>query len=141
MPGNSHLVSRRETLQNHKDKSNQNSNVPDDLMAINRVTFIADNLNTLLQSTSPFAFQQPDIDEQMANFAKEQIDQVKIFLKILFGSCVRFYSTVLDWDYIDRMREDLIERLTSKMFDDEDFSNTILSLCREISREKEQNYS
>lgn len=51
---------------------------------------------------------------------------MKIFLQILFGSCVRFYSTVLDWDYIQAMREDLIERLTSKIFENHEFSTLIL---------------
>jgi len=63
---------------------------------------------------------------------------VKIFLQILFGSCVRFYSTVLDWDYILAMREDLIERLTSKIFENQDFSSLMLQLCRETVRSKEK---
>ena len=30
----------------------------------------------------------------------EALDQLKTFLIILYGCCVRFYSTVVDWDYI-----------------------------------------
>lgn len=53
---------------------------------------------------------------------------------------MRFYSTVLDWDYIEAMREDLIERLTSKIFEKHEFSSLILQLCRETSRGKEKQY-
>lgn len=39
------------------------------------------------------------------------------------------------------MREDLIERLTSKIFENLEFSNLILYLCRETVRSKEKQYS
>ena len=38
------------------------------------------------------------------------------------------------------MREDLIERLTSKIFDNDDFASLMLQLCREITRSKEKQY-
>jgi len=38
------------------------------------------------------------------------------------------------------MKEDLIERLTSMLFNDEEFSNTVLTLCRELTKEKERMY-
>jgi len=59
---------------------------------------------------------------------------------ILYGSCVRFYSTVVEWDFLQSMKEDLIERLTSLVFNDEQFSATVLSLCRELSKDKEKLY-
>lgn len=80
-----------------------------------------------------------DADER-EEFAKDALQQVKIFLQIMFGSVVRFYSTVLDWDYIQSMREDLIERLTSKIFNNKDFSYIILQLCRETIKDKEKKY-
>lgn len=54
---------------------------------------------------------------------------------ILYGSCVRFYSTVVEWDFLQQMKEDLIEKLTSLVFSDEVFSQTVLSLCRECTKE------
>lgn len=39
------------------------------------------------------------------------------------------------------MREDLIERLTSLTFDDAEFSQLILYLCRETIRSKERQYN
>jgi hypothetical protein len=77
----------------------------------------------------------------LKEFADEQLSQVKIFLQILYGSCVRFYSTVLDWDYITGMREDLIEKLTSMTFSNIEFSNLVLYLCRETIRSKEKQYN
>jgi hypothetical protein len=47
---------------------------------------------------------------------------------------------VLDWDYIQAMREDLIERLTSKIFNNPDFSFVILQLCRETNKKKQKQY-
>lgn len=38
------------------------------------------------------------------------------------------------------MKEDLIERLTSMLFSDEQFSSTVLSLFREITKEQEIKY-
>ena len=35
---------------------------------------------------------------------------------ILYGACVRFYSTVVEWTFLQQMKEDLIERLTSLVF-------------------------
>jgi hypothetical protein len=61
-------------------------------------------------------------------------------MAILYGSCVRFYSTVVEWDFLQVMKEDIIERLTSMLFSNEQFSKSVLSLCREISKEQEIKY-
>jgi hypothetical protein len=53
----------------------------------------------------------------------------------MYGSCVRFYSTVVEWDFLQQMKEDLIERLTSMVFADELFSQTVLKLCRQLSQD------
>jgi hypothetical protein len=37
-------------------------------------------------------------------------------MKVLYGSCVRFYSPVVEWRFLEKMKEDLIERLTSLVF-------------------------
>ena len=58
----------------------------------------------------------------------------------MYGSSVRFYSTVVDWDYIHTMREDLIERMTSKLFENDVFTNMILQLCGELTRKEEEKY-
>jgi len=39
------------------------------------------------------------------------------------------------------MKEDLIERLTSMVFSDDQFSKIVLSLCREITKEQELKFS
>jgi hypothetical protein len=60
---------------------------------------------------------------------------------ILYGSCVRFYSTVVEWDFLEQMKEDLIERLTSMVFSDDEFSKTVLKLCAETTRDQEEKYA
>jgi len=58
----------------------------------------------------------------LLEFCEDSIAQVKQFMQIMYGSCVRFYSTVVEWDFLQQMKEDLIERLTSMVFADELFS-------------------
>ena len=70
----------------------------------------------------------------------EALRQIKTFLIIIYGCCVRFYSTVVDWEYIQRMSEDLIERMTSKIFEDAEFSQLVVSLCGELTREQDLKY-
>lgn len=59
-------------------------------------------------------------------------------MAIFYGSCVRFYSTVVEWDFLQVMKEDLIQQLTSMVFSDDQFSKIVLSLCREMTKEQEQ---
>ena len=40
------------------------------------------------------------MEEALQELAEEAIFQLKTFLIILYGCCVRFYSTVVDWEYI-----------------------------------------
>lgn len=54
-----------------------------------------------------------DIKEEFLEFCEDSLAQVREFTSILYGSCVRFYSTVIDWGYLQNMREDIIEKLTS----------------------------
>ena len=44
-------------------------------------------------------------------------------------------------DYLTKMTQDLIERLTSKTFEDIEFSNLILQMCRELTRQDEEAFS
>ena len=59
----------------------------------------------------------------------------------MIACIVRFYSTVVDWEYIDRMREDLIEIITSKLFGKQVFSDLILQLCCELTRDDDDAYN
>lgn len=61
-------------------------------------------------------------------------------MAIFYGTCVRFYSTVVDWDFLKVMKEDLIERLTTMLFSDPQFSKIVLSFCREITKEQEDKF-
>jgi ABC-type Zn2+ transport system substrate-binding protein/surface adhesin len=59
---------------------------------------------------------------------------------ILYGSCVRFYSTVVEWDFLNQMKEDLIELLTSLVFSNPQFSSTVLQLCYETTKDQERRF-
>ena len=61
--------------------------------------------------------------------AEEAIGEVKQFLCIMYGSCIRFYSTVLNNELLDLMKEDLIETLTSIVFS-RAFSKLLIAFCR-----------
>ena len=47
---------------------------------------------------------------------------------------------MVDWEYINRMREDLIERMTSKLFEKPSFSNLVIQLCGELTRKDDEAY-
>lgn len=80
------------------------------------------------------------LEEALQNLAEESLRNVSQFLTMMCSCVVRFYSTVVDWEYIARMREDLIERITSKLFDKPSFSNLIIELCGELTREDDMAY-
>ena len=48
---------------------------------------------------------------------------------------------MVDWEYIERMNEDLIERMTSKLFQDTAFSKLIVQLCGELTKEQDEQYN
>ena len=80
------------------------------------------------------------LEEALQDLAQEGLRQVSQFLILLCSCCVRFYSTVVDWEYINRMREDLIERMTSKLFEKPSFSNLVIQLCGELTRKDDEAY-
>lgn len=50
-------------------------------------------------STSMVSEAQTAMD-LLFEFCEDSIAQVKQFMYILYGSCVRFYSTVVEWDFL-----------------------------------------
>ena len=76
--------------------------------------------------------------EELLDFCEDTLTQVKQFIYILYGSCVRFYSTVIDWNYLQKMKEDIIERLTSNLFNEGSFAELVQGLCRELTRRDEE---
>ena len=81
------------------------------------------------------------MDKAIIEMVNEALRQLRTFLIIIYGCCVRFYSTVVDWDYIQRMSEDLIERMTTKLFEDPDFSQLVVQLCGELTKEQDEAYN
>jgi len=66
------------------------------------------------------------IEIAIEELVSDSISQIRTFLILIYGCCVRFYSTVVDWEYIQRMAEDLIERMTSKIFENPQFSELVV---------------
>ena len=62
----------------------------------------------------------------MQDMVEQALREVEQFLIIMYGCCVRFYSTVVDWEIIQRMSEDLIERMTSKLFENAEFAELVV---------------
>ena len=81
------------------------------------------------------------VEKAIVEVVEESLRQLRTFLIIIYGCCVRFYSTVVDWEYIQRMSEDLIERMTSKLFEDAEFSQLIVQLCGELTKEQDEAYN
>ena len=110
--------------------------------SVNRVTEPGENLSTNNQDASMMIknlaeeaeqgttegdeVEQALVETALTEMVNEALRQLKTFLIIIYGCCVRFYSTVVDWEYIQRMNEDLIERMTSKLFEEPSFSALVV---------------
>lgn len=60
---------------------------------------------------------------------EQALDEIKEFINILYGGCMRFYNTLLTHQELESMKEDLIERLTTMMFHHPGLTNLVLSMC------------
>jgi hypothetical protein len=68
-----------------------------------------------------------DQENQISYTLVEQaLDEIKGFISILYGTCMRFYSTLLIYSELEEMREDLIERLTTMLFYNENLTHLVL---------------
>ena len=47
----------------------------------------------------------------------------------MYGSCIRFYNTLMLDSELREMKEDLIERITTMFFANEGLTNLVLNLC------------
>jgi hypothetical protein len=82
----------------------------------------AENQTSINNLSNENKADQTPLEMALEELVDEALRQLKTFLIIIYGCCVRFYSTVVDWEYIQRMSEDLIERMTSKIFENPTFS-------------------
>lgn len=61
---------------------------------------------------------------------EEALDEIKEFISIMYGSCNRFYNTLLVYSELEEMREDLIERITTMIFRKPHLTNLVMHLCK-----------
>jgi hypothetical protein len=69
--------------------------------------------------------------------AQSSIAEVKQFLCLVYGSLIRFYSSVIKLETLEKMREDLIEALTKLLFNDR-MSSMLVAMCRICTRDEER---
>jgi hypothetical protein len=53
---------------------------------------------------------------------------------------LRFYSSVVDWAFLNRMKEDLIERVTASVLSTKKFTDLVIALCRVSTLDEETTY-
>mmetsp|Transcript_24289 Transcript_24289/g.37497 ORF Transcript_24289/g.37497 Transcript_24289/m.37497 type:complete len:91 (+) Transcript_24289:2264-2536(+) len=58
----------------------------------------------------------------------------------MYGTCVRFYNSLLDQDDLDQIKEDIIERITTMLFYNEGLTELILTFCELITKEDEHTF-
>jgi len=82
-----------------------------------------------------------DEDNQVSYTLIEQaLDEIKEFVNILYGACIRFYNTLLIHSELEEMKEDLIERITTMLFYNEGLTDLVINLCRIATQEEEQKF-
>ena len=80
-----------------------------------------DGIDTLIQEYS----------EELANIA---FSELKEFISIMYGTCIRFFNDLLDKSDLDELKEDLIERITTMLFYNEGLTNLILHFCKILTK-------
>lgn len=61
---------------------------------------------------------------------EEALDEIKEFISIMYGATVRFYNTLLVYNELDEMKEDLIERVTTMIFQKPQLTQLVMTLCK-----------
>lgn len=82
-----------------------------------------------------------ETQKKQAVYPKAQtiLNEVKQFICILYGSCVRFYNSVVKYNTLENMKEDLIEVLTKITFSNK-LSNMIVAICSILTKEEDAIY-
>ena len=60
---------------------------------------------------------------------EQALDEIKEFINIMYGSCIRFYNTLLTHTELEDMKEDLIEKITTLLFYNEGLTDLVINLC------------
>lgn len=60
---------------------------------------------------------------------EQALDEIKEFINIMYGGCMRFYNTLLTHQELEAMKEDLIERISTMLFANEGLTGLVLKLC------------
>lgn len=72
---------------------------------------------------------------------EQALDEIKEFINIMYGSCIRFYNTLLTHAELSEMKEDLIERITSMLFHNDGLTGLVINLCQIATQEDEAKFT
>jgi hypothetical protein len=71
---------------------------------------------------------------------EQALDEVKEFINLMYGACIRFYNTLLVNAELEEMKEDLIERITTMIFYNEGFTDLIINMCFIATQDEEKKF-
>ena len=80
------------------------------------------------------------VNQVSYTLVEKALDEIKEFINIMYGSCIRFYNTLLVLAELEEMKEDLIEKITTMIFYNEGLTELVLSLCKIATQEEEKRF-
>jgi hypothetical protein len=69
---------------------------------------------------------------------EQALNEIKEFISILYGTCIRFYNTLLVHAELKDMSEDLIERVTTMLFHNRGLTELVIHLCKISTQDEEK---
>ncbi|CDW86425.1 UNKNOWN [Stylonychia lemnae] len=128
-----------EDMQNEGEKINREQA---DYLEFNQFQRADHTINSSMRQS----FKRGSFAKQMNQFKKEKevkyktaqgaLAEVKQFLSLMYGICIRFYVTVIKLDILEKMKEDLVETLTRILFC-EQMTNLMIAVCRVTTKDEE----
>ena len=73
---------------------------------------------------------QPPVQQVSYTLVEQALNEIKEFISILYGTCIRFYNTLLVHAELQDMSEDLIERVTTMLFHNRGLTELVVHLCK-----------
>jgi hypothetical protein len=72
--------------------------------------------------------------------AQEALAEVKQYLCIMYGTLIRFYSSIVKVEVLESMKEDFIEVITNLVFN-EPMMQVVSSICRMCTKDEERSFA
>ena len=72
---------------------------------------------------------------------EQALNEIKEFISILYGTCIRFYNTLLVHSELKEMSEDLIEKITTMLFYNTGLTELVVELCKISTQDDERKFT